>query len=338
MNRYHWIWKVLAVALWGLALVNLGIVGIIIASVLLLVVLGLLTDPKRVKKDRAIGMWFGIAWLAIVLVLSIFGDALPFISGENERVAKSNYVNGPGREFWFGSDDLGKDMFSRCIYSARLALTVSIVSITGALLIGGTLGMLAGYFKGWIDRVVSILVDSLLAFPAIVIAALVIGRFDVLQQSDIQVLGFGFEWLTRRWSVTIIFLMLSIAPVARIVRAQTLSLSEREYVLAAKSLGARTPRILVREILPNLVPAMVSVIFTGVAILLAAEGGLAFIGYSVKAPDSSWGLMINIHRSRIQEAWWATVFPALMLFFTVLAFNLVGDRVAKRFDIKEAAL
>jgi peptide/nickel transport system permease protein len=338
MNRYHWIWKAVSIAVWLLALFSLGALGVILASVALLVALGLLTDPKQVKKDRALGMWLGVVWLVVLVVLTLFADMLPFISGENERIAKSNYVNGPGREFWFGTDDLGKDVFSRAIYGARLALTVSIVSITGALLIGGTLGMLAGYFKGWIDRVVSILVDSLLAFPAIVIAALVIGRFDVLQQSDIELFGFGFEWLTRRWSVTIIFLMLSVAPVARIVRAQTLSLSEREYVLAAKSLGARTPRILIREILPNLVPAMVSVIFTGVAILLAAEGGLAFIGYSVKAPDSSWGLMINIHRSRIQEAWWATVFPALMLFFTVLAFNLVGDRVAKQFDIKEASL
>jgi peptide/nickel transport system permease protein len=166
----------------------------------------------------------------------------------------------------------------------------------------------------------------------------VIGRFDVLQASDIAVAGFGFEWLTRRWSVAIVFSLLSIAPVARIVRAQTLSLREREYVLAARSLGARTPRILLREVLPNLVPAMVSVLFTGIAILLAAEGALAFLGYSVKAPDASWGLMINEARVDIDEYWWATIMPAAMLFMTVLAFNLIGDWVAKRFDIREAAI
>lgn len=293
----------------------------------------------RARKKRAIGFWFGAGWLAVLLLHAVFADWLPWVRGENERVqGASNYNFGPGRDFWFGSESLGKDIFARCVYGARLALTVSIVSIAGALAIGGTLGMIAGYFKGWIDRVVAVFVDALLAFPAIVIAALVIGRFDALQASDIEVFGFGFGWLNRRWSVTIIFLMLSIAPVARIVRAQTLSLSEREYVLAARSLGARTPRILVREILPNLVPAMTTVLFTGVAILLAAEGGLAFIGYSVKAPDASWGLMISEHRVRIEEAWWATVFPAVILFLTVLAFNLVGDRVAKRFDIREAAL
>lgn len=303
---------------------------------------------KGVRKRRQIGFWFGVTWLTVLTIHAFFAEWIPWVRGENEivRVAAadgelvraSGYRFGPGLDFWFGSDALGKDLFARCIYAARLALTVSIVSIGGAIAIGGTLGMIAGYFKGWIDRVVSVLVDSLLAFPAIVIAALVIGRFDSLQTSDIEVLGVGFDWLNRRWSVTIIFLVLSIAPVARIVRAQTLSLAEREYVLAARSLGARTPRILIREVLPNLVPAMVSVIFTGVAILLAAEGGLAFIGYSVKPPDASWGLMIAENRTRIDDAWWATVFPALMLFLTVLAFNLVGDRVAKRFDIREAAL
>jgi peptide/nickel transport system permease protein len=291
------------------------------------------------RRKLPLGLWFGLAWLGLLLFHAVFADWLPWVRGEQERVqGASNYRFGPGRDFFFGSESLGKDMFARCVYGARLALTVSLVSIGGALAIGGTLGMLAGYFRGWIDRVISVFVDALLAFPAIVIAALVIGRFDALAASDIEVLGFGFDWLSRRWSITIIFLALSVAPVARIVRAQTLSLAQREYVLAARSLGARTPRILVREILPNLVPAMVSVIFTGVAILLAAEGGLAFIGYSVKAPEASWGLMISEHRVRINEAWWATIFPALMLFLTVLAFNLVGDRVAKRFDIREAAL
>jgi peptide/nickel transport system permease protein len=304
--------------------------------------------PAPPRRKKRIGFWFGVTWLVALAIHAYFAEWIPWVRGENEvvrligpdgeAVRGSGYRFGPGRDFWFGTDALGKDLFARCIYAARLALTVSLVSIGGAVIIGGTLGMMAGYFKGWIDRVISVLVDALLAFPAIVIAALVIGRFDSLQASEIQFLGVGFDWLTRRWSVTIIFLVLSIAPVARIVRAQTLSLAEREYVLAARSLGARTPRILVREVLPNLVPAMVSVIFTGVAILLAAEGGLAFIGYSVKPPDASWGLMINENRTRIDDAWWGTVFPALMLFVTVLAFNLVGDRVAKRFDIREAAL
>jgi peptide/nickel transport system permease protein len=295
------------------------------------------TAPRR--KKLPLGMWFGVAWLAILLFHAIFAKYLPWMRSENQRTSEaSNFAYGPGADFWFGSDQLGKDVFARCMYGARLALTVGTVAILVGAIIGGTLGMIAGHFKGKADRGISIFTDSLLAFPAIIISILIIGRFDALAASDTQILGFGFEWLTRRWSVTIIFAVLSIAPVARIVRAQTLSLSEREYVLAARSLGARTPRLLFREILPNLIPAMVSVIFTGLAILLAAEGGLAFIGYSVKPPSASWGLMINESRNRIDVAWWATIFPALMLFITALAFNLIGDWFAKRFDIREAAL
>jgi peptide/nickel transport system permease protein len=293
--------------------------------------------PRR--KKLPLGYWFGVSWLAVVLFHAAFAAYLPWVRGENQRVdGAGNFRISPGSDFWFGSDQLGRDVFARCVYGARLALTVSVVSILVGVLIGGTLGMIGGYFKGRADRAISIFTDSLLAFPVIVIASLIIGRFDVLAASDIEFLGFGFEWLTRRWSICIVFSLLSIAPVARIVRAQTLSLAEREYVLAARSLGARTPRVLVREVLPNLVPAMVSVVFTGIAILLAAEGGLAFIGYSVKAPSASWGLMIAEARSHIDDAWWATIFPALMLFFTVLAFNLIGDRLAKRFDIREASL
>jgi peptide/nickel transport system permease protein len=296
-------------------------------------------DDGRRRRGRAWGMWFGIFWLGLTLFHAVFASWLPWVRGENERVqGASNFRFGPGWDFWFGSDQLGKDVFARCVYGARLALTVATVSILVGVLVGGSLGMIGGYFKGRTDRVISIIADALLAFPAIVIAALVIGRFDVLQASDIEFFGFGFSWLNRRWSICIVFSLLSIAPVSRIVRAQTLSLSEREYVLAARSLGARTPRILFREIVPNLVPAVVSVTFTGIAILLAAEGGLAFIGYSVKAPDASWGLMIAEARSQIDDAWWATIFPAIMLFMTVLALNLIGDRLAKRFDIREAAL
>jgi peptide/nickel transport system permease protein len=130
----------------------------------------------------------------------------------------------------------------------------------------------------------------------------------------------------------------SIAPLARIVRAQTLSLSQREFVLAARSIGASNRRIIFREVMPNLVPAMVTVAFTGLALLIAAEGGLAFLGYSVETPTPTWGKLIALNYNRLDTQWWSTIFPSLMLFFTVLAFNLIGDHLARRFDIREATL
>lgn len=293
--------------------------------------------PVADRKKRSLpswGMTLAVGWLVVLAFLAVFADGLSFIRRYDTSVqGAGNYLYGPGNDFWFGSDRLGRDVFARCIYGARISLQVAVVSIFVGLSIGGLLGICAGYFRGWTDRIISIVLDIMLAFPVLVISILIVGRFDALQANSEF-----FSWLSRSWSVTIVLSVLSIAPIARIVRAQTLSVSQREYVLAARSLGAKSARILLREVLPNLIPAMTSVVFTGVAILLVAEGGLAFLGYSVKAPLASWGLMVAENREQIDRAWWATIFPCLMFFFTVLSFNVIGDRVARRFDIREAAL
>ncbi len=290
-------------------------------------------DAKPLRKKRAIGLWLGVIWLAALGFMAIFADFLPFLRRYDQKVrGAARFRVGPGADFWFGSDQLGRDVFARCIYGAQISLRVAITSILVGLIIGGSMGMAAGYFRGWIDRVVSITVDTLLAFPPLIMAILVVGRFDELSKGE------GWGWLTRTWSITIVLGLLSIAPLARIVRAQTLSIAQREYVLAARSLGATDRRILLREVLPNLVPAMLAVAFTGIAVVLVAEGGLAFLGYSVKPPSPSWGLLVSENRERIQESAGPTLFPCLMLLVTVLAFNLIGDRLARRFDIREAAL
>ena len=273
-------------------------------------------------------------WLIVLTLLAVTADYLPFIRAYNQRVKYArNFKLGPGTDFFFGSDQLGRDIFARCIYGAQISLRVAASSIVVGLLIGGTLGLAAGYLKGWVDRAVSIVVDILLAFPALIISILIVGRFDVLSATNDHL-----AWLTRTWSITFVLSLLSIAPIARIVRAQTLSLSQREFVLAARSLGAKSGRVIFREIVPNLIPAMTSVVFTGIAILLVSEGGLAFLGYSVKPPSPSWGLLVSENREKLDDAWWATIFPCIMLFVTVLSFNMIGDRVARKFDIREAAL
>lgn len=297
------------------------------------------TNGRARLKRPSVTTVVATGWLLALIILGIFADGLGFIRNYATQVpGAGQYAFGASSEFWFGSDASGRDVFARSIYGGRVSLIIAGGSILVGLLVGGTLGLVAGYFKGWVDRVIAVLVDSLLAFPALVVAALVVGRFDVLAQSDITMFGVGFDWVTRMWSITLVLSILSIAPVARIVRAQTLSLSQREYVIAARSLGASTPRILLREIVPNVIPALVAVIFTGVAILLAAESALAFLGFSVEPPQPSWGAMIADAREDIDDAWWATIFPCAMLFLTVLSFNMLGDRLARRFDIREAAL
>lgn len=324
---------------------NSGLANAVFITVLLVVGIGAVHLGISAVLDALTGRrsdpapYYAGAWLVGLLILAVFADAFPFIRGYATRVeGAGRYQFGPGWDFWFGNEGNSYDVFARCIYGARVSLTIAVASIVVGLLVGGTLGLLAGYFKGWVDRAIAVLTDSLLAFPALIIAALIVGRFDQLRENDIEFLGIGFSWLTRMWSITVVLSLLAIAPVARIVRAQTLSLSQREYVLAARSLGAQTRRVLVREIVPNVIPALVAVIFTGIAILLAAEAALSFIGYGVTIPQPSWGQMISDGRNDIEDAWWATVFPCLMLFVTVLSFNLLGDRLARRFDIKEAAL
>jgi peptide/nickel transport system permease protein len=292
---------------------------------------------KRVRRRRVpkFGVLFGATFLIVLLFLTVFADWLPFIRNADTKVRvngklMSNYKLGPGWEAWWGTDGNGFDVFARCIYYARYTLWIGVSSTAIGLFVGGALGMLAGYFRGKTDRVISVLIDCLLAIPALVLAIMVVRRLD-----DIKLDFTWLGWMSRLWQIILTLSILAIAPLARIVRAQTMALREREFVLAGRSLGAGNMRILFKEILPNLIPAMVTVAATGLGILIAAEGALAFLGLGL---ETSWGFMINANRNRLEKAWWATIFPCIMLFLTVLSFNLIGDRLARRFDVREAAV
>ena len=280
-------------------------------------------------------MLFAIVWLGVLVFLAVFADYLSFIRTPTTKVRvagrlQSNYKIGPGYTAWFGVDGNGQDVFAKCIYFARNSLQIGLTSTAIGLLVGGTLGVTAGYFRGWTDRLISIVIDCLLAIPALVMAVMLVFRLDDIKQTW-TFLG----WMTRKTQIILTLSILAIAPLARIVRAQTLSLREREFVLAARSLGAKSGRIIAKEIVPNLIPTMVTVAFTGLGILIAAEGTLAFLGLGL---DESWGWLIESNRRRLEKSWWATLFPCLMLLGTVMAFNLLGDRLARRFDIREAAV
>lgn len=295
------------------------------------------TLPRRWPRPP-LGASLGITFLGLLVTMAALGDRLWFVRSFDDKVERGDgianqYGLGPGWTALFGTDALGADVFAKCIYGARLTLVVGVLATAIGLLLGGLIGIVAGYRRGLTDRIVGIGTDSLLAMPAIVLAIVMITKLDVIKQ-DQQWL----DWLDRRWQITITLGLLAIAPLARIVRAQTLTLREREYVLAARSLGASTPRVLGREILPNLVPTMLTVAFTGLGILIAAEGALAFLGLSVEAPTPTWGKLIDQNRNAMSQGWWATVFPCLMLFLTVLSFNLIGDWLARRSDIKKAAI
>ncbi len=293
-------------------------------------------EVMKVRRTPQFGWIFGVIWLVVLTFCAFTANYLPFIRTYDAKIKvhglSKKYGLGPGWTTWFGTDNSSHDVFARCIYGARQTLMIGVGATIIGLTVGGLLGVLAGYYRGWVDRFVSIIVDCLLALPPLLLALLLIQRSDQIKESITAI-----AWLTRTDEIMITLGILSIAPFARIVRAQTLALRERDFVLAARSLGAKSRRVIWREIMPNLVPAMVTVAVTGLGILIAAEGTLAFLGLGVERPQT-WGKMIDASRDDLNKAWWATIFPCLFLFLTVLSFNFIGDRLARKFDIREAAV
>jgi peptide/nickel transport system permease protein len=299
---------------------------------------------RRKRKRPPAGALFGMTFLGLLTFTAVLGDRLWYVRPFDEKVKlgdgiANRYALGPGWDAFFGTDSLGQDVFAKCIYGARTTLVVGVLATMLGLFLGGLIGIVAGYRRGLTDRIIGIGTDSLLSMPAIVLAIVMITKLDVIiadlgENHDIN----WFDWVDRRWQITLTLGLLAIAPLARIVRAQTLTLREREYVLAARSIGATTTRVLAREILPNLIPTMLTVAFTGLGILIAAEGALAFLGLSVEAPTPTWGKLIDQNRTAMNVGWWATLFPCVMLFLSVLSFNLIGDWMSKRFDIRGAAI
>ena len=303
-------------------------------------VTGELAEVYKPKRRIPFGAIFGAVWMLTIVVLTIlatyFPSAVPFIRDYDTRVKVNgrtqSYGLGPGWTAWWGLEKSSYDVFSRCIYAAKVTLTISLGATLIGLVLGGLLGMMAGYFRGWPDRIISIVTDSLQAVPFLVLALVLVIRAD-----DWRSRYDWLSWFSRTWSLTLTLGMIVIAPIARLVRAQTLTLREREFVLASRSVGAKRSRIMVKEILPNVIPAMLTIAFTLLALLIAAEAGLAFLGLSVERP-ATWGKMIFTGTNDLEKAWWATMFPVMMVVVTSISLNLIGDELARHFDIREAAV
>ena len=278
-------------------------------------------QAARLRKSRRIGIsvMVAAAWLVALTVAAALAPHLglqsPFDGDLLETLAM------PSTDHWLGTDSLGRDTFARLLYGGQVSLTVALGSVGFGLIVGGGLGLIAGYFAALADRVIMGVMTVLLCFPALILAIALIAS-----------LGPNIANVTL--AIGIIF----VPAFARITRANTLSLRSREFVLAAEALGARLPRILLREILPNLMPALLSyaVVMLGVAIL--AEAALGFLGLSVRPPQPSWGGMIASERANLADAPQAVFIPAGFLFLTVLAINLLGEALRRIFDIRAQTL
>jgi peptide/nickel transport system permease protein len=287
---------------------------------------------KPRKRKHKIGLWISLGWVTFVTLGAILAPILPL----KDPINSADYLHTDAGWFTaghpFGTDDLGRDVFSRVMWGARASLLVSVGSVLIAVLIGGVLGLIAGYKGGRTDGALSATFNILLAFPALVLALTLVSVLS--PASDTHPPTYG-----GRLKVMIIAIaIVSIPLLARITRANTLAWSQREFVTAARAQGAKNFRVMFGEVLPNVLPAILSIALLGVAIVLVLEGALAIFGLSIPDPSPSWGNMIEAQIDTINKGpniWEA---PAAFIFFTVLALNYLGDYVRSRFDVREAAI
>jgi peptide/nickel transport system permease protein len=247
---------------------------------------------------------------AIVLVLILAALFAPWIGHANPSAQNlATRLQPPSMQHWMGTDELGRDIFSRILFGARISLLVSICVVLGCGTIGLTLGLLAGYTGGAFDRVVNLLlINAFLSFPGVLLAIAFAAFFGP---------GIG--------KVILALVITGWAGYARLARAQVLKVKESEYILAARSLGASPLRIVLRHLLPNILQPVLIQATIGMAGAILAEATLSFLGLGVLAPIPSWGAMLNDARSHLFDAPHMVVFPALAVMLAVLAFNLLGD-------------
>lgn len=264
-------------------------------------------NPLAEFLRRSLLAKMGFTIVCILLLLALFA---PWIAPADPAAQNLPVrLQSPSTSHWMGTDELGRDILSRTIYGARISLLVSICVVLGCGSIGLTIGMIAGYLGGNFDRVVNLLlINAFLSFPGILLAIAFAAFFGP---------GIG--------KVILALIITGWAGYARLARAQVLKVRELEFVLAARSLGASSPRIMVRHLLPNILRPVLIQATIGMAGAILAEATLSFLGLGVLAPLPSWGAMLNDARNHLFDAPHMVIFPALAVILAVLAFNLLGD-------------
>jgi peptide/nickel transport system permease protein len=278
-----------------------------------------MTLPPAKKKRPRVFYWLAFGWLVLVVFCAVFANFLPVKDPNNQNILLR--LQPPGPAGILGTDELGRDILARLVFGARVSLIVSVTAVTMGSIFGGILGLTAGFFRGAYERVVVSGVDVLLAFPALVLLLALVAYRGQSLATIAFVIGF-----------------LSIPPYTRVARATTLSVSQREYVLAAKAMGAKNSRILFRELAPNVALPIIAFGLVALGAVIVAEGSLAFLGLSVKFPTATWGSMIAAGKIHIRTAPHLALIPSMAMFLTVLSINYVGDQLRQRFDVRESAL
>ena len=256
---------------------------------------------------------WGFSIIAAVLLMALLAPWLaPY---DPDAIDVKAILLPPSSAHWMGTDGLGRDVFSRMMFGARISLLVGFVAVGIATVIGVILGAISGFYRGWIDVVIMRLVDVMLSIPTFFLILAVIA------------------FLTPSiWNIMIVIGLTSWMGVTRLVRAEFLSLREREFVLSAQTLGAKNGRLIFRHLLPNsLTPIIVSSVL-GIASAVLLESGLSFLGLGVQPPQASWGNILTDGKEYIQFAWWLSLFPGMAILLTVLGYNLLGEGLRDALD------
>ncbi|MGH2403353.1 MAG: ABC transporter permease [bacterium] len=266
---------------------------------------------SRLRRSR--GAWVGAVILGLVVLSALGADVLsPY---DPLAVEADDRFRPPGPGHVFGTDILGRDIFSRMLFGGRLSLVSGVISVSFALLLGVPMGILSGFYGGLADRLIMRVVDLMLTFPGILLALVIVA---VLGPSLLNAM---------------IAVGISASPTyARVVRATTLANKTEAYIEAARALGCSTPRIMVKHILPNTVAPLIVLGTLGVAGAMISAAALSFLGLGAQPPDPEWGALLSEGRSYLRVAWWMTAFPGLAIMVTVLAINLLGDGLRDALD------
>lgn len=255
----------------------------------------------------------GFIIISCILLLALFAPLIaPY---EPDAIDVQAILLSPSSNHWMGTDALGRDVFTRMLYGARISLLVGLVAVGIATAIGIVLGAIAGYYRGWVDMIIMRAVDVMLSIPTFFLILAVIA------------------FLTPSiWNIMVIIGLTSWMGVTRLVRAEFLSLRNREFVMASETLGASDKRLIFKHLLPNsMTPVIVSSVL-GVASAVLIESGLSFLGLGVQAPQASWGNILTDGKEYIQFAWWLSLFPGLAILITVLGYNLLGEGLRDVYD------
>lgn len=298
-------------------------------------------DPAADRFVRAraqrigLGGILAIVWLAFVLVCAIVIPMVVNNPSDPGLLAGRGLFKVSGHPL--GGDSAGNDMLLQLAKGARSSLIVATGAVALGLVFGGTLGLIAGYYRGRIDTVLTSIFNILLAIPQFVLAVALV---SVLANDSIDSRGIPTPvGPGRRLTVLVFALGIVSTPIlARITRANTLQWAQREFVLAARAQGATDRRVMIREVLPNVMPAMFSIALLGIAVAMVAEGGLSILGVGVHLPGVSWGSLIAAGRNSLQDQPSVVFEPIICLFLTVLSLNYLGDVVRARFDVRESVL